>query len=119
MRLDDIVGDRRIDFIKADIEGAEYRALAGATRIIAHHRPIITSELSLEMLGRVSGIKGADYLRWISSLGYHISIVKKDRSGLQQVNDIGAFIADWGSLTRIEDVAFIPSSYSDRVALTK
>ncbi len=119
MRLDDVVGHRRIDFIKADIEGAEYRALSGAIRIIERNRPIITSELSLEMLGRVSGIKGADYLQWISSLGYHISLVKTDCSGLQRVNDIGAFLADWGSLTRIEDLAFIPSSDSGSLRLDK
>ena len=82
MRLDEIVGDRRIDFIKADVEGAEYRALSGATRIIARDRPIITSEFSIEMLSRVSGIEGSDYLFWISSLGYCISVVKADRSGI-------------------------------------
>jgi FkbM family methyltransferase len=110
MRLDDLIGDRKIDFIKADIEGAEYRALSGATRVIARDRPIITSEFSLEMLGRVSGIKGADYLHWICSLGYRISIVKTDRSGLESVSDVEALIADWGSVTRIEDLAFIPSA---------
>ena len=119
MRLDDVVGDRSIDFIKADIEGAEYLALAGATRIIARDRPIITSEFSLEMLSRVSGIRGPDYLRWISSLGYRISIVKADRSGMNPINDIEAFMGDWGSVTRIEDLAFIPSSYPDGFALTK
>ena len=102
VRLDDMIGDRNVDFIKADIEGAEYRALTGATRIITRNRPIITSEFSLEMLGRVSGIKGADYLRWICSLGYRISIVKTDRSGLERVSDVEALIADWGQRTRIE-----------------
>lgn len=29
-RLDDLAGDRKIDFIKMDIEGSEYRALKGA-----------------------------------------------------------------------------------------
>lgn len=37
--LDEIAGDRRITFIKMDIEGAEKEALVGAQNIIRNQKP--------------------------------------------------------------------------------
>lgn len=37
--LDSILSDKKITFIKMDIEGAEYQALLGAERIIRKHQP--------------------------------------------------------------------------------
>jgi len=38
-KLDDLLGDRKVTFIKMDIEGAELAALRGAKRIIREQRP--------------------------------------------------------------------------------
>lgn len=38
-RLDDLLGDRKVTFIKMDIEGSELAALRGAERIIREQRP--------------------------------------------------------------------------------
>ncbi len=40
-RLDTLLGGRRIDFVKADVEGAELGLLLGATETIARHRPTL------------------------------------------------------------------------------
>lgn len=39
--LDDVFEDTKIDFIKMDIEGAEYAALTGAERCIRRNHPIL------------------------------------------------------------------------------
>jgi FkbM family methyltransferase len=44
-RLDDLVpADRRVRFLKIDVEGAELRALAGATRVLEGCRPLVLFE---------------------------------------------------------------------------
>ena len=106
MRLDELVFGR-VDFIKADVEGAEYLALKGGEQLIREYKPIITIELSMEMIQRVSGIDGIDFIRWIQSMGYRAFLI--GRNG--QKTDIGnldTFRNEWGDLSRIEDIAFVP-----------
>ncbi|MEL7649270.1 MAG: FkbM family methyltransferase [Sedimentibacter sp.] len=38
-RMDDLIGDEKVTFIKMDIEGAEYQALSGAEQIIRKNKP--------------------------------------------------------------------------------
>ena len=45
-RIDDIVAGRKVDFIKMDIEGSEYRALSGADRTLSRFKPAILIELN-------------------------------------------------------------------------
>ncbi len=40
-RLDNVIGDKKIDYIKMDVEGAEINALMGANQIIEHQKPIL------------------------------------------------------------------------------
>ena len=40
-KIDDIVGDTKIDFIKMDIEGSELKALRGATETIKRDKPTL------------------------------------------------------------------------------
>jgi FkbM family methyltransferase len=42
--LDGVLGDRRVDFIKIDVEGAEFDVLQGARAILARCRPRILFE---------------------------------------------------------------------------
>ncbi len=81
VRVDQIVPRRRrIDFIKVDVEGAEYLALSGCLRIIRRDRPVIVTEFSPSLMPGISGISGPGYLAWLTGLGYRLSIVQPDGS---------------------------------------
>jgi FkbM family methyltransferase len=79
--LDAILATARpVDFIKVDAEGAEYNALLGCVATIRRCRPVIVSELSPNLMPGISGIGGAEYLRWLADLGYGISVIEPDGS---------------------------------------
>ena len=81
LHLDAILaGGRKVDFIKIDVEGAEYNALLGCQETIVHDRPIIVSEFSPNLMPGISGISGEAYLQWLMSLGYVISVIESDGS---------------------------------------
>ena len=81
LRVDRLVEPgRKVDFIKIDVEGAEYTALIGCTRIIEADRPVIVSEFSPELIAGISGISGPGYLRWLAAFGYTIAVVAPDGS---------------------------------------
>ena len=67
--------DQRIDFLKIDVEGAEYLALANARELLARWRPMIASEFSPGLLESNSGISGSAYLEFFASLGYEIEVI--------------------------------------------
>jgi len=71
---------RRIDLIKADVEGAEYNALLGCRQTIEDHHPVIVSEFSPGLMPGISGITGEDYLRWLIDQRYLISTIQPDGS---------------------------------------
>jgi FkbM family methyltransferase len=76
VRLDVVLGERtRVDVLKMDVEGAEYRALLGAERLVERQHPIIFSEYSPGWLPDISGVSGEDYLRALVDLGYALSIL--------------------------------------------
>ena len=55
VRLDDWAGEqaiRRVDFIKIDIEGGEFRALQGARELLRRYRPVLVAELNSVCLAR-------------------------------------------------------------------
>lgn len=107
-RLDRLV-DEKIDFIKLDIEGAEYRALLGGIELIKKWRPMLCVEFSMEMTSRVSGIAGPDFLKWLKSFGYRVFLLRRQgRRHPAEIRDIDRLIADWGDFGRIEDFAFLP-----------
>jgi len=72
--------ERRIDLIKADVEGAEYNALLGCRQTIAEHHPVIVSEFSPGLMPGISGISGEEYLRWIIGQGYRLATIRPDGS---------------------------------------
>jgi hypothetical protein len=73
-----IPADRPIDFIKIDVEGAEYEALAGCADILRRDRPMIVSEFTPDALPNVSGVDGETYLRFLISCGLGLSIIRPD-----------------------------------------
>jgi FkbM family methyltransferase len=81
IRIDDLVGpDKHIDFIKIDVEGAEYNALVGARQTIQRCHPVIASEFSPGMMVGISGISGAEYLNFFVQQGYSLHVVEASGS---------------------------------------
>lgn len=77
LRIDDIFPeDKPVGFIKIDIEGAEYNALLGASKLIKRCHPVIVSEFSPSLLQGISGIDARDYLKFILDFGYRVSIIE-------------------------------------------
>lgn len=86
--LDSLVArERRVDFIKVDVEGAEYNALLGCKGIVERDHPMIVSEFSPGMMGSISNISGPDYLRWLTGCGYNLNVIQPDGS-LQAANTV-------------------------------
>ena len=68
-----IVDDLKIDFIKIDVEGAEYQVLLGEKRLIMKNKPIIIFECGLGGTDYY-GIKSQDIFNLLSKeYGLHIS----------------------------------------------
>jgi FkbM family methyltransferase len=107
-RLDDIV-KTPVGFMKMDVEGAEGRVVGGATKLIEHNRPIITTELTREMLRRVSAASVADYLGYFESLGYAPTALEPSNGAETQYPSMAALLADWGGENNLRDVLLIPS----------
>lgn len=77
--LDPILRDlTALDLIKIDIEGAEYRALAGCKEAIRKFRPRIISEYSDIGLRTVSKVRGLQYLEWLVGQQYELSVISDD-----------------------------------------
>jgi len=55
VRLDDLHeewGERRVAFVKCDVEGGELRVFQGGTEFLAHHRPVILCEVAARLTRR-------------------------------------------------------------------
>lgn len=90
VRLDTVLrGLPRLDVVKMDIEGAEYRALAGARHLIDTHRPIIFSEFSPDGLQNVSQVSGETYLAALVDKRYTLSVIELDGRIVACGQDIG------------------------------
>jgi FkbM family methyltransferase len=72
VRLDDWIRQKRlarVDFIKMDIEGGEFRALQGAVELLNRYRPILVAELNWVCLAR-DGRRPQDVLGLLRGAGY-------------------------------------------------
>ena len=100
MRLDAVYREQ-IDFIKIDVEGAEYLALTGGEELITRFRPIIMSEFCLGMLEPVSGVSGSDFLHWIKNSGYRAYVLGRAVAPPEEIGDAanssqnGEAISEW------------------------
>jgi FkbM family methyltransferase len=106
--LDDIAPPR-IDVMKVDVEGAEFRVLEGGRKTLDRDRPLIIMEFSCEMVQRVSGVDPGDALQDVLDLGYRLSILDRERRGPIAVASAAALLADWGDPFRIEDLLLQPA----------
>ncbi len=85
---------RRVDFIKMDVEGAEYRALKGAEALLYKHRPVIVAELN-EVCLRRDHREPTDVLSLLRTAGYNTFSFNDGVLGIPQDrgNQIGALRA--------------------------
>lgn len=80
-RIDDLVPrNKNIDFVKIDVEGAEYNALLGASDTIKRCHPTIVGEFSPDMMPGISFVDGRQYLRFLLDFGYKMSVIEHDGS---------------------------------------
>ncbi|MFA5866572.1 MAG: FkbM family methyltransferase [Actinomycetota bacterium] len=85
IKLDDyfINKEKRIDFIKMDIQGAEANALKGMTGLIQHNDSLtLTTEFAPALL-ELMGTQPRDYLELLVSLGFQLKDIDETR---RQVN---------------------------------
>ena len=64
----------KIDFIKIDVEGAEYKVLQGAINTIKEHRPVIVFEFGIGAAD-IYGLTPATMYTFFSNLNYHIGLM--------------------------------------------
>lgn len=91
--LDAIFADgEKIDILKVDTDGYEYRVLLGAQRLLRDHRPIIYLEYCPVDSMKQIGVPGTIILEMIESYGYRPTILHRDRppqeigAGVQMVD---------------------------------
>jgi len=97
--LDNIIpSDTRIDLIKIDVEGFEYRALLGAKRILNTWHPIIVSEFSPDFMPLTGKNDGRTYLRFLFELGYHAAIIERNGNLLEAAQDVEKVMAYYDNL---------------------
>jgi FkbM family methyltransferase len=76
LRIDDVLPkDARVAFVKIDVEGFEFRAMAGAREMLDRCRPSVVSEFSPEGLRHSSGVSGREYLEFFASRHYEFWLV--------------------------------------------
>jgi len=79
--------ERKIDFIRIDIEGAEYNALVGLQQAIQRCRPIIVSAFTPGSMPGISGVKGIEYLHWLIERDYRLGVIEKDGTIFEAFDD--------------------------------
>jgi FkbM family methyltransferase len=104
----DMLIEHSVDFLKIDIEGAEYRALQGAARILDEDQPIVCSEFSVEMTERVSGVPAREYLDLFTKRGYQINIINRSDGTLKSFAKAEELLAGWPGPVHLEDLLFLP-----------
>jgi FkbM family methyltransferase len=72
VRLDDLDLEN-VSFIKIDVEGAEFRCLKGAEKLITDQRPIIFAEI-LDHAQRWFGGSLEEMLTWLEDRGYELKL---------------------------------------------
>ncbi len=73
-----LMESERVDFVKLDVEGSEYRALKGMERALDRWSPMIVLEFSPGMLQEASSISAPDFLQYMLAKGYAVGAINHD-----------------------------------------
>jgi FkbM family methyltransferase len=68
--LDDVPRSGRVSFMKMDIEGAEFLALRGASRLLAADRPVLLCDVDYAQLAQVSKVNPEELFMFLARFGY-------------------------------------------------
>jgi FkbM family methyltransferase len=80
VRLDDALRDeRRIDVLKCDIDGHDYRAMQGGLVTLARTRPVVFAEFNPGTLRSFSEIAPLEYLQLFTGLDYEVTVLFRRR----------------------------------------
>lgn len=104
----DEIAPPRIDVLKIDVEGAEFRVLEGGRKSLERDRPLIVMEFSCEMARRTSGVEPGAALQNLLDLGYRLFVL--DRQSHQPVAYVSAaaLLNDWDNPLHMEDLLLEP-----------
>jgi FkbM family methyltransferase len=78
--IDETLPADHIDFMKVDVEGAEYLAMRGAERLLKRCKPKIMMELNQEQLRRISAVEISTLVDYITCFGYSVNELSRDGS---------------------------------------
>jgi hypothetical protein len=72
--IDELLADeeRKVTFMKLDLEGGEFCALLGARQVISKHCPIIVFENGLEWTRRFWDYTQEEFFRFFDEIGYDV-----------------------------------------------
>jgi len=107
LRGDDLI-EGPVDVVKLDVEGAEGRVVRGLAGLIEEHRPVVVTEVSQEMLNRVSDCSLADYLHWFEERQYSVHLISVTSDTPIALASVEALLATWGDPFRIENLLLRP-----------
>ena len=82
----------KVDFVKIDVEGSEFRAMMGGANLIDRDRPTFLSEIYPTAFRNVSGCSPDEYLEFFTRRGYRIFIVD---GSLDTTPEITSYPESW------------------------
>jgi FkbM family methyltransferase len=90
VRLDDVLRDEpRIDVLKCDIDGHDYRAIQGGLATLARARPVVFAEFNPGTLRSFSEVEPREYLRLFTGLDYEMTVLFRRAAAVACGQDIG------------------------------
>jgi FkbM family methyltransferase len=100
---------RRVAFIKIDVEGAEYLVFQGARQMLQRDRPVILSEIHGPQLQNVSKVEVLEYVKFLKGFGYRCHTIC-DNGTTTEMSEPGRWFSSAEFLkSPIVNVAFKPA----------
>jgi len=94
VRLDDVLRDEpRIDVLKCDIDGHDYRAIRGGLAMLARTRPVVFAEFNPGTLRSFSEIDPIEYLRLFTGLDYRMTVLRRSSEPAECGQDVSRVLA--------------------------